>query len=121
MVGDADPLPAHRGGHRRSYRERPPDAQRQVDHRPHARPDRRLGATAAGSATREKLLDKPSRARHASGARGFTFALGPEQLLHLAAKPYRLLTLVDGDIGPSNHLPGRHRVAQLDAVGKPYR
>src|SRR5918997_497378 len=42
-----------------------------------------------------------------------------EQALHLAAQPYRLLVLVDGDVGPPHDLTLRHRVAERDTVGQP--
>src|SRR5215207_6077029 len=35
-----------------------------------------------------------------------------ELALQFAAQPYRLLALVDGDIGPPHHLPLRHLVAE---------
>jgi hypothetical protein len=37
--------------------------------------------------------------------------------LHLATKAYRLLVLVDDDVGSSHNFPCRHRFAKLDAVG----
>src|SRR5215212_8880663 len=42
-----------------------------------------------------------------------------EPALHFAAQPCWLLALIDGDVGPSHHLPLRYSVAERDLLGKP--